>query len=151
MHQQQTEAGSTPAGEARVAPLARVITGTGGLAMVGGVAAWLAVRYQLVSERITIPGSSRWLPGRPVAGPIGAFAEAEAIKSIALKAAGGKTYGELPEGDENAGMVMNASLLRSSLFTSVLAFGLAAAVAGTGGMLVLIGSALSRLSRSAGR
>jgi hypothetical protein len=143
----QVATGSPPVPDTRVAALARVVTGMGAVAMIGGMAAWLVVRAQLVGERIRIPGSSKWLPGRPVGGPIGAFAQAEAIKSTALGVTGGKTYGELPEGDENAGMVMNASLLRSSLFTSVLAFGLAAAVAGTGGMLMLIGSALFRLAR----
>ena len=44
---------------------------------------------------------------------------------------------------------MNASFLRASLYTSVVAFGVAALVMGLGVLLGLIGVALTRLAKSA--
>jgi hypothetical protein len=98
-------------------------------------------------ERITVAGSSPWLAGSPVRGPITAFAQAEAIRRTTLASTGGRTYAELDGDDPTAEMAMNASLLRSSLFTSVLAFGVAAAQVGIGAVLVATGGALSRAAR----
>jgi hypothetical protein len=118
--------------------------------MVAGVAAWLAVRSQLSAERIVVPDGQGPLAGRRVAGPFGAFAEAEAIKRIALQATGGRTYGELPEGDPLAETAMDAALLRSSLFTSILAFGMAAGEVATGAALVAVGATLGRFPKRRG-
>lgn len=130
--------------------LIRVIAGAGACATIGGTIAWMTVRSQLVAERITVPSSSQRLPGRSVTGPIGALAEAEAIRTTALDATGGKVYSEIAPDDPQAEMVRSASLLRSSLFTSVLAFGIAAGAMVMGVALVLVGVALSRLSRGRG-
>jgi hypothetical protein len=46
-----------------------------------------------------------------------------------------------------AEMALNASLLRSSLFTSVLAFGVAGAQVGIGAVLVAVGAGLARTGR----
>lgn len=138
----------------RAAPVqaaGRAVTGAGVAAGVGGAAAWCLIRSQLAAERITVPESARWLAGRPVKGPISALAQADAIARTAEKATGGKAYGELAADDPLAEMAMNAALLRSSLFTSVIAFGVAGAVAGMGGVLVLIGTALSRMAADEGR
>jgi len=132
--------------------LTRSIVLIGTLRVAAGIAAWLVVRSQLAAERIVVPEAGTQLHGRRVAGPVTAFAEADVIKRVALSATGGRTYGELPEGDPMAETAMNASLLRSSLFTSVLAFGMAAAEVATGVALVAVGTVLRRLSaRSAGR
>lgn len=131
-----------------VTPLARLVTGAGLVTAAGGAIAWLTARHQLAGERIQIPESAGWLPGRTVKGPLTAFAEAEAIRSAASAATGGRTYAELGESEPVAEVAMNASLLRSSLFTSVLAFGISGGLVGLGGILMLIGSALARLSRS---
>ncbi|HEX6221426.1 MAG TPA: hypothetical protein VF115_10045 [Acidimicrobiia bacterium] len=72
---------------------------------------------------------------------------ADVVGKTALNATGGRTYGELEGDDPAAQLAMNASLLRSSLFTSVLAFGVAAAQIALGGVLVVVGAALSKLSR----
>lgn len=128
--------------------LARLITGTGACAAIGGLLAWVTVRSQLAAERIIVPASSRWLPGHNVTGPIGALAEAGAIRANALHATRGKVYSEVEVDDPRAEMVRNASLLRSSLFTSVLAFGVAAGAVFIGLALVLIGSMVARVSRA---
>ena len=111
-----------------------------------GWTTWFTVNSQLRRERIIVPASAGLLPGRDVRGPLTAFAEAEAIRKIALDATGGRSYGELDSDDPASEMAMEASLLRSSLFTSVLAFGVAAAEMSLGGVLIAIASALSRLS-----
>jgi len=126
----------------RIAALADALCGVGTVGVVGGLAAWLMVRAQLLGERITVPeGASRW-SGRPVGGPITAYEEAAFIRKAALAATGGKTYGELDGGDPAAPMAKDAALLRSSLFTSILAFGVAAAGVGVGAVLVVVGTAL---------
>lgn len=134
-----------------VAALARFVTAAGVVAAVGGVIAWLVARAQLSRERIVVPSSASFLADRPVRGPVGAFAEAEAIRGSALAATGGRTYGELEHGDPMAPMAMNASLLRSSLMTSVLAFGIAATEVALGSVLIAIGAGMSRLARAAHR
>lgn len=127
--------------------LAASIVVVGAMRVVAGVAAWLTVRSQLAGERIVIPGEGSRLHPRRVTGPVTAFAEANVIKRVALSATGGRTYGELPEGDPMAETAMNAALLRSSLFTSILAFGMAAAEVATGLALVALGTELRRLPR----
>jgi hypothetical protein len=130
-----------------VEALGWMVAGAGMAACASGTAAWLTVRSQLAAERIVVAGSAPWLAGRPVRGPLTAFAQAEAIRRTTLASTGGRTYGELAGDDPQAEMAMNASLLRSSLFTSVLAFGVAAAQVGIGAVLVATGGTLARVSR----
>ena len=113
------------------------------------------------------------LAGKPVAGPFTAYAQANAINNHALDGAGGRTYAQI--GDDAkalkaklaaAGLskeevaknpdvlalaatrdsTMNGSFLRASLFTSVVAYGVAALVIGLGVLFALVGLALTRLS-----
>jgi ABC-type Fe3+ transport system permease subunit len=60
---------------------------------------------------------------------------------------GGKTYAELPQDDPNRATVMDASFLQASLFTSVMAFGVATLVTVLGIVLAMIGWVLMRLGR----
>lgn len=138
--------GTVGSGPPGIAPLADVVVAVGAVRVITGVTAWLVVRGQLSAERIVVPDGRGPFAGRKVAGPLSAFAEAEAIKRIALKATEGRTYGELPEGDPMAETAMDAALLRGSLFTSILAFAMAAAEVATGVILVAVGSALGRLA-----
>ena len=55
------------------------------------------------------------------------------------------TYAELAQDDPVRDTMMNASFLRASLFTSVVAFGICALVIGLGIVLGVIGGALRRL------
>ncbi|MEK8225564.1 hypothetical protein NKG05_04685 [Oerskovia sp. M15] len=84
--------------------------------------------------------------GRHVNGPLTAYAQAEVINKHALAISEGQTYAELPQDDERRATVMNASFLRASLFTSVVAFGIAALVIGLGILFILIGIALRRIA-----
>ncbi len=80
---------------------------------------------------------------------VDAYSEAETISKHALEATGGKTYAELDREDPLRETAMQASFLRASLFTSVVAFGVAALAAVLGVMLFLIGWSLRGLGRAA--
>jgi len=70
------------------------------------------------------------------------------INKHALEATGGKTYAELAKDDPARTTAMQASFLRASLFTSVVAFGVAALAVVLGIVLVLMGVALRSLAAS---
>jgi hypothetical protein len=134
-------------GAGRIVMLGRLVAGTGAATALAGAVAWATVRAQLAAERIVVPASAPWFGGQTVRGPHTAFAQAEVIRRTAAKATGGRTYGEMDADDPMAEMALNASLLRSSLFTSVLAFGVAGAQVGIGAVLVAVGAGLARTGR----
>ena len=86
--------------------------------------------------------------GQHVDQPWEAYAQANVIAQHANEIAGGKTYAQLPQDDPNRQTVMTASFLQASLFTSVVAFGVAAMAAGLGVVFILIGLALRAIARS---
>lgn len=118
----------------------------GVLLIVLGVVAWIMVSSQLRAEKITIPDDAVAFQGQMVAGPLTAYVQADVIQKHALEASGGKTYAELPMDDPARAMVMDASFLRASLFTSVVAFGVAAFAIGMGVLSILFGWGLHRLA-----
>ncbi|NCT92095.1 aromatic ring-opening dioxygenase LigA [Cellulomonas sp. APG4] len=127
----------------RVVGLVAIIAGI--VLILGGGATWLVVRSQLVAENITIPDDAMAFQGNVVNGPLDAYVQADIINHHALDGSGGKTYAELDREDPARATVMNASFLRASLFTSVIAFGIAAFAAGMGVLFILIGWALRKL------
>ncbi|MEO8519150.1 MAG: aromatic ring-opening dioxygenase LigA [Dermatophilaceae bacterium] len=115
------------------------------------------------------------LAGKPVAGPFTAYAQANAINHHALEGANNRTYAEIGADakalkaklaasglskDEIAknpdvlalaatrDSTMNGSFLRASLFTSVVAFGVAALVIGLGVLFAALGFALRKVAKS---
>ena len=58
------------------------------------------------------------------------------------KITGGKTYAELDREDPNRAVAMDSAFLQASLFTSVVAFGVAAMAIVVGIVLAMIGFAL---------
>ena len=113
---------------------------------VAGVVTWFVVSDQLAAEKITVSEDADFLAGQDVTGPFTAYAEAQVINKHALEATEGKTYAELERDDPARQTAMQASFLRASLFTSVVAFGVAALATVLGILLVLIGSALRSLT-----
>ncbi len=109
---------------------------------VAGVVTWFVVADQLAAENITVSEDADFLAGSDVNGPFAAYAQAQVINKHALEETGGKTYAELERDDPARQTAMQASFLRSSLFTSVVAFGVAALATVLGILLVLIGWAL---------
>lgn len=123
--------------------LGRCVTAAGIVEVLIGAAAWMVVSRRLADEKIVIPGSARWFPNKTVRDPLTAFEEAEIVRRITLKATGGRSYGEMAEDDPMSRMALDASLIRSSLFTAILAFGSAAMQVVLGLVFVVIGKALT--------
>lgn len=136
-----------------------VITLIFGILFLGaGGAAWFVVTDQLKAEDITVSADADFAAGKQVSGPISAFAQAQVIQKHALAISGGETYatlGALAGEAEDAGdeelaaeynakrtTMMNASFLRSSLFTSVLSYGVALFAVGVGVWMLLMGTTL---------
>ncbi|HHV20451.1 MAG TPA: aromatic ring-opening dioxygenase LigA [Propionibacterium sp.] len=141
--------------------LARTACFLGGPALLAaGAGGWAMISKQLATQKIEVHPDSPVLSGKTVAGPITAFAQANVIEQHAQGIGGGRTFAEISEewmeaqasgdtarADELAGtreMVMQANLIRASLFTSVLAFGVAALAGGMGILTMLVGSALPK-------
>jgi hypothetical protein len=120
----------------RTASIASIVLGV--LLIVGGAATWLMVSSTLADQRITTPDDA-CLPEREVRGPFTAYCQAEIIERHTLDITDGQTYAELDREDPRRDTAMNASFLQASLFTSILAFGVAAMAAGMGVIFILIG------------
>ncbi|PFG18027.1 hypothetical protein ATK74_2607 [Propionicimonas paludicola] len=126
----------------RIRLLGLVTALIGVLFIVAGGVTWGMVSTKLAAEDITVSADAPMLAGAKVAGPLEAFVQADVISGHALKATGGKTYAELDKEDPLRATAMNASFLRASLFTSVIAFGVALFAIGVGVVAILIGWAL---------
>ncbi len=131
----------------------------GALFVAVGAGAWLTVTKQLRDEKITVPANAPILAGKPVQGPITAYVEALVIKSNAERGAGGRTFADISaalrgvdsKSDEavelrqqSAALSTGASL-RTSLLTSVLAYGVSAFAGGLGAFFLIVGAQLRRV------
>jgi hypothetical protein len=130
----------------RVRLLGLLVIIAGAVLFVAGVVTYIVVGNTLSDEHITVSDDAAHFAGNEVSQPWEAYAQADVIGEHAKKIAGGKTYAQLPQDDPNRPTVMTASFLQASLFTSVVAFGVAAMAAGMGVVLVLIGLALRWLA-----
>ena len=113
---------------------------------IAGVGAYIAVQQTLSDQKITVSDDADAFAGKSVNGPFTAYSQAMVIGKHAKDIAGGKTYAELPQDDPNRDTVMTASFLQASLFTSVVAFGVAAMATVLGILLILLGWVLRRLA-----
>ena len=130
--------------------LATIVALIGIIMIVAGAVTWYMVQDQLAEARITVAEDADMLAGDDVNGPFSAYAQAQIIDKHALEATGGKTYAELDREDPLRETAMSASFLRASLFTSVVAFGVAAMAIGLGLTLILVALALMSVARAAG-
>ncbi|MDO5499887.1 MAG: aromatic ring-opening dioxygenase LigA [Propionibacteriaceae bacterium] len=128
--------------------------------MAAGAGGWAVIAKQLASQRIEVHQDSPIFAGKTVAGPLTAFAQANVIEQHAEGIGGGRTFAEISHEwmeaqergdqarvDELAGtrqMVMQANLLRASLGTAGVAFGVAALAGGMGALTAVVGSALPK-------
>ena len=120
-----------------------IIMIVGGVVLIGaGAVTYYMVQSELSDEKIVVSDDAERFAGEDVTGPLTAYSEAETIKKHANEIADGKTYAELEQDDPRRETVMTASFLRASLFTSVVAFGVAALVMGLGVLFILLGLAL---------
>lgn len=141
-----------------VRSVGRLSTAAGSLFVLVGAGAWFTVTKQLRDERITVPGNAPALAGKQVQGPATAYVEALVIKSNAEKGAGGRTFADIsdalrgldPQSEEaqelrnHSSALSTAASLRTSLMTSVLAYGVSALVGGLGLLGLVAGARLRR-------
>lgn len=111
----------------------------GALLIVGGAATWWVVSDTLAAQKITVSDDASCLAGDEVNGPFSAFCQAKVIEKHALEATGGKYYAELERDDPLRAVAASAAYLQSSLFTSVVAFGVAGMAMLMGVVFILIG------------
>ena|SRR5688572_8088566 len=121
---------------------------TGVVFAIAGVVTYGVVSSTLSDQQITVADDADSFAGEHVDQPWEAYAQADIIAKHAEDIAGGQTYAELPQDDPNRNTVMNASFLQASLFTSVVAFGVAAMAFVLGIILVLVGLGQRALARS---
>jgi hypothetical protein len=107
--------------------------------IIGGVATWIVVSTTLADQKITVSDDASCLAGDQVNGPFSAYCEAMVIDKHALEATGGLRYAELDREDPKRQTAQTASFLQASLFTSVVAFGVAAMAIAIGVLFILIG------------
>ncbi len=122
-----------------------VIMVIGAVMVIAGAVTYAQVSSTLAEERITVSDDA-CLGGTTVSGPFAAYCEAQIIAVHANEATGGKTYAELDREDPLRATAMNASFLRASLFTSVVAFGVSVLVFFVGIVFVLLGVAILNLA-----
>ena len=131
----------------RASAIASIILGV--LLVIGGVATWIVVSDTLSDQQITTSDDA-CLPGRTVAGPFTAYCEAKVIETHSLEATGGLYYAEMDREDPLRATAATASFLQASLFTSVVAFGVAAMAVGMGVIFTLIGLGIRDVERRTG-
>lgn len=129
----------------RIAAIILVVAGV--VMIIAGSVTYYLVHRELADEHITVSDDAETLAGDDVDGPFSAYSEATVIKVHAAEIADGQTYAQLEQDDPRRESVMTSSFLRASLFTSVVAFGVAALVVGLGLLMILIGLAIMALDR----
>lgn len=135
-----------PRASTAATPIGIVLIIVGILLSVAGVITYATVSVTLGEQRITTTEDA-CLPNRDVVDPFTAYCQAMIIETHAKEATGGKTYAQLDREDPLRDVAMNASFLRASLFTSVVAFGLSALVVLLGILFLLTGIGLRAADR----
>jgi hypothetical protein len=124
----------------KTAAIAAIVVG---IAMaIAGVITWVVVSTTLADQKITVADDASCAAGDDVNGPFSAYCQADIIDQHTLDITGGKTYAELDREDPNRAVAMDSAFLQASLFTSVVAFGVAGMAFVLGIVLTLIGFAL---------
>jgi hypothetical protein len=132
----------------RTASILSIVIGS--LLIIGGVATWVVVSNTLADQKITVSDDASCLAGDDVDGPFSAYCQATVIDKHALEATGGLRYAELGREDPMRQTAMTASFLQASLFTSVVAFGVAAMAIAIGVLFFLIGLGMRDVARRVG-
>ena len=124
----------------KVASITAVIIGV--VMAVAGVVTWVVVGNTLSDQKITVSQDADCLAGDDVNGPFSAYCQAMVINKHTMNITGGKTYSELARDDPNRATAMDSAFLQASLFTSVVAFGVAVMAFVVGVVLAMIGVAI---------
>lgn len=124
----------------RVASITAVVVGI--VMVIAGVVTWVVISSTLADQKITVAEDAKCAAGDDVNGPISAYCQADIIDQHTLDITGGLTYAELDREDPNRAVAMDSAFLQASLFTSVVAFGVAGMAFVLGTVLTLIGFAV---------
>ena len=123
----------------------------GAIFVIAGIVTWIVITNTLSAQKITVSDDADCRAGATVAGPVSAYCQASVIDKHTMEITGGKTYAELDKDDPNRDTAMTSSFLQASLFTSVVAFGVAAMAVAVGIAFVLFGLALRAPQPAAAR
>ena len=118
----------------------------GAILILAGTGTWVLVSTTLADQAIVVSDDASCLAGDEVNGPFSAFCQAQVIQKHTLDATGGKTYAELDREDPLRETAMNSAFLQSSLFTSVVAFGVAGMAILMGIVFIMIGMGIRDVS-----
>jgi len=132
----------------KTAYIASVILGV--IMIAAGIGTWIVVSTTLAGQNITVADDADCLAGNDVNGPLSAFCQARIIEQHTLDQTGGLTYAELDRDDPLRQVAMNSAFLQSSLFTSVVAFGVAGMAVLMGVVFILIGLGMKDVGEKAG-
>jgi len=124
----------------KLASISAIVVGI--VMAIAGVVTWVVVMNTLSDQRITVSEDASCLAGDEVNGPFSAYCQASVIDKHTQAITGGKTYAELGQDDPLRATAMDSAFLQASLFTSVVAFGLAAMAFVLGIVITLIGFTL---------
>ena len=102
------------------------------------------VETELVAQNIVTPGDAS-IPNALVRDIPTARAMSDIIEVHAMEATGGLTYAEMDRDDPARQTALNAANLRTSLYTSIMAFEVGTLVVGLGLMIVVMGLAVGGL------
>lgn len=130
----------------KLASIAAIVVGI--VMAIAGVVTWVVITNTLSGQKITVSDDASCLAGDEVNGPFSAFCQARVIDKHTQAITGGLTYAELPQDDPNRATAMDSAFLQASLFTSVVAYGVAALAFVLGIVLTLIGFALRTTVRA---
>ena len=131
----------------KLASITAIVVGI--IMAIAGVVTWVVVSNTLSDQKITVADDANCAAGDDVNGPISAYCQADIIDQHTLDITGGLTYAELDREDPLRATAMDSAFLQASLFTSVVAFGVAAMAFVVGIVLTLIGFALRAPATSA--
>ena len=129
----------------KIASITAIVVGI--IMAIAGIVAWVVVSNTLADQKIVVSDDADCLAGDDVNGPFSAYCQAMVINKHTLGITGGKTYAELDREDPNRATAMDSAFLQASLFTSVVAFGVAAMAFVLGLVLALIGRVMMQVSR----
>jgi hypothetical protein len=132
----------------RTAYITSVVLGI--ILVLGGVTTWILVSNELAAQNITVSDDATCAASDDVNGPWSAYCQAQIIDEHARDATDGLTYAELDREDPRRQTAMNASFLRASLFTSVVAYGVAGMAILMGIVFVLIGLGMRDVGQKVG-
>ena len=115
----------------------------GVLMAIAGIITYVMVSNTLSDQKITVAQDASCLAGDDVNGPFSAYCQATVINKHTMAITGGKTYAELARDDPKRATAMDSAFLQASLFTSVVAFGVAFMAVVVGIVLALLGLAIA--------